>query len=208
MTATIRTLDITSFATGAPIPFRVLLIPAGVQSPASPTLAPSDVATVEFYDRRYAGQERFGAGYEHGQFTAGRYNLDTLLGVGPYSRRIGGGHGLDLYGGESSWTLDAAATERVVLWLDTDGEPHVSITDPDDPMGMPAYDGPLSGASARLVPGAYPASTEGQDVTVIVERNCERCGSEWGGDATCGRCTDDDGTARPVPADGGTARLV
>ena len=35
---------------------------------------------------------------------------------------------------------------------------HIEVTDPDDPMGMPAYGGTsLSDAADFLIPGTYPA---------------------------------------------------
>lgn len=34
---------------------------------------------------------------------------------------------------------------------------HIEVTDPDDPMGMPAYGGPLEDMGSRLIPGVYTA---------------------------------------------------
>lgn len=46
---------------------------------------------------------------------------------------------------------------------------HVSITDPDDPFGSPAYDGPAADAAARLRPGVYEATTaDGDPVHVVI----------------------------------------
>lgn len=35
---------------------------------------------------------------------------------------------------------------------------HVTITNPDDPHGMPIYDGALTNAAERIVPGKYAAT--------------------------------------------------
>ncbi|WP_251153604.1 hypothetical protein [Cellulosimicrobium sp. Marseille-Q4280] len=46
---------------------------------------------------------------------------------------------------------------------------HVTVADPDDPQGMPAYDGDAEVANERLAPGYYVANTEdGQTVTLHV----------------------------------------
>lgn len=62
---------------------------------------------VEFYDTRYPHTE-------FGQFTGGRYYVDTILGRdgwGPYRG------GLDLDGGIPAWRVDAESMTIVRAWL-------------------------------------------------------------------------------------------
>lgn len=52
---------------------------------------------------------------------------------------------------------------------------HVSIANPDDPMGMPAYDGLAEDAYESLDPGVYPAvDGDGLDGIVVVEPDGSR----------------------------------
>ena len=46
-------------------------------------------------------------------------------------------------------------------------EEWVSITDPDDPTGMPAFDGPAGQAHERLVPGRYLATNDDGDEVLV-----------------------------------------
>jgi hypothetical protein len=52
---------------------------------------------------------------------------------------------------------------------------------------------PSAGSSAG--DGSAHPRTEGEGAT------CPRCDGQWGRDETCSRCTDEDGNARPMPAD-------
>lgn len=91
------------------IPFRVLAIPAGVAGP-NPHRVPADNThpIVEFYDRR------FPIDGEHGQFTGGYYDADTLLGRDGFGRADGG---LCLHGGVPNWGVDKASMDLVRSWL-------------------------------------------------------------------------------------------
>jgi len=85
------------------VPFRVLFIPPGELSPNFPSDVASKVGSVEVYDRRHPHTP-------DGQFTGGRYYLDTLL-QHPRTR------GLDVHGGVPDWTIDGATFGLVRLWL-------------------------------------------------------------------------------------------
>lgn len=65
-----------------------------------------DVLEVAFYDARYG---MGGLVHQHGQFV-NAYSIEALL-----ERERG--YGLNLYGGESNWTVDANAMDLVRLWL-------------------------------------------------------------------------------------------
>lgn len=65
-----------------------------------------DVPEVAFYDTRYTMS---GLVHEHGQFV-NAYGAETLL-----ERERG--YGLNLYGGESNWTVDAGTMDLVRSWL-------------------------------------------------------------------------------------------
>lgn len=62
---------------------------------------------VEFYDTRYPHTE-------FGQFTGGRYYVDTILGRDGWGAGIGG---LDLDGGIPAWRVDAESMTIVRAWL-------------------------------------------------------------------------------------------
>ncbi len=62
---------------------------------------------VEFYDLTYRGNPRFGP---RGQFVS-RYYVETLI-ADPDEHR-----GLNLYGAEPAWVIDAAAMAVVRSWL-------------------------------------------------------------------------------------------
>lgn len=99
-------LDVTA---DSGVPFRVLAIPCRTEGP-NRHRAPAgrDHAIVEFYDRRYLIDG------EHGQFTGGYYDVDTILGRDEYGRADGG---LCLHGGVPDWTLDDASMDLVRSWL-------------------------------------------------------------------------------------------
>lgn len=99
-------LDVTA-ANG--IPFRALAIPRSVEGP-NRHRAPAgrDHALVEFYDRR------FPIDGEHGQFTGGYYNVDTVLGRDGFGRGDGG---LCLHGGVPDWSLDEVTMSAVREWV-------------------------------------------------------------------------------------------
>lgn len=85
------------------VPFRVVFLPWGTSEnyPA----AKSSVPTVEFYDRRY----------DHtpdGQFTGGRYTLDTIMEGNSFS-------GLVLDTGSPNWRIDGDTMRLVRKWLNT-----------------------------------------------------------------------------------------
>lgn len=86
------------------IRFLVRLLLEGDRYGLNDCLVWSGEPGVEFYDTRY----------QHtifGQFTGGRYYVDTLL---------GGVGGLCLDGGVSDWSLDSAAMDVVRAWLRTE----------------------------------------------------------------------------------------
>jgi hypothetical protein len=60
-----------------------------------------------------------------------------------------------------------AATSKdepsVELHAITDPSLTVTVPDPDDPFGMPIYEGPAADAGGRLVPGMYPAYASDDD---------------------------------------------
>lgn len=58
---------------------------------------------VEFYDARYMHTT-------YGQFVS-RYNMTTIL----FSNNDA--YGLDLYGGESDWKIDAKTMTKITAWL-------------------------------------------------------------------------------------------
>lgn len=68
---------------------------------------------IEFLDATYAGKDGFDV---LGQFTGGRYYVETLLGNERHGRRLTGGLNLD--GGIDVWTIDAEAMNKVYAWLD------------------------------------------------------------------------------------------
>jgi len=86
---------------GNGITFRVVLLLDGqsINYPAASELTRRPL--VEFYDTRYPATD-------DGQFTGGRYYLDTLL---------DGKAGLNLAGDVPAWTLDATAMTVVRRWL-------------------------------------------------------------------------------------------
>jgi hypothetical protein len=91
------------------VPFRVLAIPRHAEGPNRHRVpAGRDHAIVEFYDRRFLIDG------EHGQFTGGYYDVDTLLGRDEYGRASGG---LSLHGGVPTWTVDEASMFLVRAWL-------------------------------------------------------------------------------------------
>ncbi len=61
-----------------------------------------DTILVEVYDAEYAFTE-------FGQFVS-RYYITTLL-------EGGRGHGINLYGGEPKWSIDAKNWSKVLMWL-------------------------------------------------------------------------------------------
>lgn len=94
---------------GNGIPFRALAIPRSVEGP-NRHRAPAgrDHALVEFYDRR------FPIDGEHGQFTVGYYDVDTILGRDEYGHATGG---LCLNGDVPAWSLDEVTMSFVRAWL-------------------------------------------------------------------------------------------
>jgi len=94
----IRKIDILSY-TGKPL--RVLLIPAGEQSPNFQCMKPDTKNLLEFYDARYDLTP-------DGQFIS-RYYLETL-------KRSNSFHGLDLHGGEPDWKIDGRSLTLVLEW--------------------------------------------------------------------------------------------
>jgi hypothetical protein len=83
--------------------FRVLFIPAGVQTPHYPAASRPE-AQVEFYDLEHMHTP-------DGQFTGGRYYLDTLM------ERSDSHKGLILDGGIDKWTLNSGDMQLVMDWL-------------------------------------------------------------------------------------------
>jgi hypothetical protein len=65
-----------------------------------------DVPEVAFYDTRYTMTQPV---HQHGQFV-NAYSVETLL-----ERQSG--YPLNLYGGQSNWTIDASAMALVKMWL-------------------------------------------------------------------------------------------
>ena len=67
---------------------------------------------VSFYDAKSANKEE-----KFGQFTGGRYYIDTLLGLDGWSEGIRG-KGLCFDGGNAdSWSIDDDTSTQVFLWL-------------------------------------------------------------------------------------------
>ena len=93
-------LDITA-ANGVPR-FRVVLYEPGETGPY-PAARDDERPMVEVYDRRYPHTE-------HGQFTGGRYFVETLAGSTH-------GAGISLDGGVDDWTLDGPSYALVRAWL-------------------------------------------------------------------------------------------
>jgi hypothetical protein len=93
--------------------FRILYIGEGETSPNFHAVtATTDIAgyrgdQIEVYDLTYADDPRF---TPDGQFTGGRYYVDTVLG----DRR---GFGIDLAGGVAEWSIDANTWDDVIVWL-------------------------------------------------------------------------------------------
>lgn len=103
-------------------PFTVVYTPQGVRHPVFPAQDTTKGALVDFHDTRYP---QFG---HFGQFTGGRYYVETVLGRDGYGPGTGG---LELQGGVDAWTLDAQSMATVRDWLtgfepaevDEDGNP-------------------------------------------------------------------------------------
>ncbi len=103
-------------------PFTIAYTPQGVRHPVFPAQETDKGSLVDFYDARYPEFSEFG------QFTGGRYYVDTILGRDGYGSGTGA---LDLYGGEDAWSLDAESMATVRAWLegfepaevDEDGNP-------------------------------------------------------------------------------------
>lgn len=98
MTAIIHRLDVHA-ANG--IPFRVVYVPPGQPSLNFPRLDADERDLVEFYDLRYPHTP-------DGQFTGGRYYVDTLLDADG---------GLILDGGVPDWVVDWPNMQVVRGWL-------------------------------------------------------------------------------------------
>jgi hypothetical protein len=99
-------LDLVNFQGNA---FRVLYIPAGVQNINIPAATNIPATTdkgdiIEFYDLEHAHTP-------DGQFTGGRYYLDTLMESADECR------GLNLHGGEPKWQLASSDMKLVYDWL-------------------------------------------------------------------------------------------
>jgi hypothetical protein len=85
------------------VPFRVVFLPFG-DSENYPA-AKSDVPVVEFYDLRYDFTP-------DGQFTGGRYRLDTIMEGNPFS-------GLVLDTGSPNWRIDGDTMHIIRKWLNS-----------------------------------------------------------------------------------------
>lgn len=94
--------------------FRVIYLGEGESSPHYPAVVASTnhqafrADMVEVYDLTYAGDPRF---TPDGQFTGGRYFVDTLL--NDHDPHVG----INLQGGEPLWRIDAATWDDVIVWL-------------------------------------------------------------------------------------------
>ncbi len=84
------------------VPLRVIAYAPGATGPY-PAAADPARALIEFYDRRYPHTE-------HGQFTGGRYDVETL-------QREPVRGGINLHGGVHDWFLNGAAWTLVETWL-------------------------------------------------------------------------------------------
>lgn len=94
------------------VPFRVVFLPDGVSQsrPAANKYLTSAEPMVEFYDHRHI------KGFTpDGQFVSSYY-ASTLLGRDE-SDPLGGTGGIDLYGGERSWSVDADTMVKVRAWV-------------------------------------------------------------------------------------------
>lgn len=96
-------ISVIDVITAREVPFRVILIPAGEPSPNRQSKAPLTEALpwVEFYDRRHEG---FHPGV--GQFVADYYAEDLPL-----------EGGLNLYGNEADWSIDADTLALIRSWI-------------------------------------------------------------------------------------------
>lgn len=94
--------------------FRVIYLGEGERSPHYPAvIATTDHPgfrgdQVEVYDLTYADDPRFTV---DGQFTGGRYLVDTLLDAHDPHR------GINLYGGVEAWRIDGPTWDDVIVWL-------------------------------------------------------------------------------------------
>ena len=92
------------------VPFCALAIAASAAGPNDArTPADRGYATVEFYDMR------FPIDGEHGQFTGGCYDVDTIRDHYAFGSSSGA---LNLYGGEDDWRIDGRTMQVVRQWLD------------------------------------------------------------------------------------------
>ena len=88
-------------------PMRVILVPTGEHSPNCAMSSTKD--TGEFYDGRY----------DHtpdGQFISS-YNVSTLVKYPLLTSREAPSNGLDLFGDQSDWKVDAPTMQMVMDWL-------------------------------------------------------------------------------------------
>lgn len=85
--------------------FRVLYIPVGVEHPHFPAVK-HEKPIVEFYDREHMHTP-------DGQFTGGRYYIETLLEDSERLRK----HGLCLHGGVPEWVVSTTEMEEVLNWM-------------------------------------------------------------------------------------------
>lgn len=110
--AEVSVLDVTA---DNGVPFRVVHLP-----PCLPTDEKRTIVT--FYDRRHAGA---GAAFTPDGQRVATYYTETLLGL---DERGSGSGGLDLYGGEPSWKVDAETMRLVRSWLAHVESAHVART--------------------------------------------------------------------------------
>ena len=92
-------------------PMRVLFIPAGEQNPNFPAAINRGHDIVEFFDLRHMHTP-------DGQFTGGRYCLDTLMDDDKWIRGKQPERGLCLYGSEPSWQITPETLGLVLNWAD------------------------------------------------------------------------------------------
>lgn len=100
------------------VPFNVRYLPAGSAYGRDGVMT-AGRPLVEFYDARHLGFDLdMTGGVPSGQFVS-RYHADALLGRGDRGGQAEEGlpHGLDLRGGEPSWSLDASTTADLLDWL-------------------------------------------------------------------------------------------